>query len=108
MPDATQTTDTLLMVQHHLFQHIQRLRTTRWPLKADDEEITVGGLLGQATHHLYLVSYIWYATKENKWEKKKITLDYAVRTCGPYCQDLALNSKNSKCVLLYTLVNEII
>ena len=41
-------------------------RTTMWSLKADDEEKSDGRIDPQRTNHVYLISYIWYATKENK------------------------------------------
>ena len=46
------------------------LRTTLWSLKADDNEISHGRVNRQCTNHVYLISYIWYATKENKLELK--------------------------------------
>jgi len=41
-------------------------------------------------HSTYLVSYIWFATKENKWEKKKnlINLVLSLISCTLVYRDL--------------------
>jgi hypothetical protein len=47
-------------------------RTTSWFLQADDEEDLHGEERDSiAFKCTYLLSYIWSATKENKWDLKK-------------------------------------
>jgi hypothetical protein len=67
----TQTTLTILTGMNSLLLCTQRLRTTRWPFNADDEDRMHKGYKIQYIYCTYLVSHIWYATKENKWEQKK-------------------------------------
>jgi len=63
------------------------LRTTLWPLNADDEENLDRRSDPQCTNHVYLISYIWYATKENKLDLKNKNKNKNIipRTQGMCC-----------------------
>jgi len=57
--------------QHHLLEcEMATWGPTNGP-PSDDEGILKDMITTKLQHSTYLVSYIWFATKENKWEKKK-------------------------------------
>jgi hypothetical protein len=45
-------------------------RATSWSLKADDEGSSQGKNWMELHSHVYLISYIWLATMETKWDSK--------------------------------------